>query len=127
MDKGQTTIYKTLHRKLKIEQHEPGWTQVLRKVKQFLLYIWCPSCRFTLVTNLVISHDWGKVRIVIWGIYFSVDPYTRACGSYHHFESFTVATVAWLVITEYLCHKWLLICSVCRNHNPYLSSIMTYH
>jgi len=22
-DKGQTTIYKTLHRKLKIEQHEP--------------------------------------------------------------------------------------------------------
>ena len=23
--KGQTTIYKTLHRKLKIEQHEPHW------------------------------------------------------------------------------------------------------
>ena len=22
-DKGQTTIYKTLHRKLKMEQHEP--------------------------------------------------------------------------------------------------------
>jgi hypothetical protein len=29
--KGQTTIYRTLHRKLKIEQ-------VPRKVKQFLLY-----------------------------------------------------------------------------------------
>jgi hypothetical protein len=35
--KGQTTIYKTLHRKHKTEQHEPnpiekhGWTQVLRK------------------------------------------------------------------------------------------------
>jgi len=46
--KGQTTIYKTLHRKLKIEQHEPttnrGWTQVLRKSKQFLLHMWHPSC-----------------------------------------------------------------------------------
>jgi hypothetical protein len=29
--KGQTTIYQTLHRKLKIEQHE-------RKRKQFLLH-----------------------------------------------------------------------------------------
>jgi len=24
-EKGQTTIYKTLHRKLKIDQHEPHW------------------------------------------------------------------------------------------------------
>ena len=24
-------------------------------------------------------------------------------------------------ITEYLCHKWLHICSVCRNHNPFRS------
>ena len=35
-------IYETLHRKLKIEQHEPhwnpGWTQMLRKDKQFLLH-----------------------------------------------------------------------------------------
>jgi len=35
-DKGQTTIYKTLHRKLMIEQHEPNLynigslTQILR-------------------------------------------------------------------------------------------------
>ena len=28
---------------------------------------------------------------------------------------------------EYLCHKWQRICSVCRNHNPILSSLMTYH
>jgi hypothetical protein len=39
--KGQTTIYKTLHRKLKMEQHEPtknrGITPVLPKDKQFLL------------------------------------------------------------------------------------------
>ena len=40
--KGQTTIYKILHRKLKIEQHEPiknqGWTHVLRKGKKLLLH-----------------------------------------------------------------------------------------
>ena len=35
-------LQKTLHRKLKIEQHEPtnnrGWTPELRKGKQFLLH-----------------------------------------------------------------------------------------
>ena len=29
-------------------------------------------------------------------------------------------------VTEYLCHKWPPICSVCRNHNPDISSFMTY-
>jgi hypothetical protein len=37
MVKEQTMIYKTLHRKLKIEQHEP-WTQMLQKSNQFLLH-----------------------------------------------------------------------------------------
>jgi len=32
--KGQTMIYKTYR----------GWTQVLRKGKQFLLHQWHPSC-----------------------------------------------------------------------------------
>ena len=27
----------------------------------------------------------------------------------------------------YLCHKWPQICSVSRDHNPVLSSLMTYH
>jgi len=40
--------------------------------------------------------------------------------------SFMVATMIWLTITEYLCHKWPPICAVCRNHNPVLSSCMTY-
>ena len=30
-------------------------------------------------------------------------------------------------VTEYLCHKSPWICSICFNHNPVLSSIMTYH
>ena len=38
----------TIHRKLKIEEHElttnRGWTRVLRKGKQFLLHWWYPSC-----------------------------------------------------------------------------------
>jgi len=32
----------------------------------------------------------------------------------------------WLTVTEYLCHKWRLLCPVCGNHNPaVLSSFMT--
>jgi hypothetical protein len=36
--KGQTMIYKPLFIKLKIEQKNGGWTQVLRKDRQFLLH-----------------------------------------------------------------------------------------
>ena len=39
-----------------------------------------------------------------------------------------VTIMARLTITEYLCHKWPRICSVCRRHNPViLSSFMTYN
>ena len=38
----QKTVYKTLHRKLTIEQHQPlkslGWTQVIRDDGQFLFH-----------------------------------------------------------------------------------------
>jgi hypothetical protein len=30
-------------------------------------------------------------------------------------------------VTEYLCHKWPQICSVCRNHNSILYQLMTYN
>jgi hypothetical protein len=30
----------------------------------------------------------------------------------------------WLTVTEYLCHQWPLICSVCRNYNPILFCII---
>ena len=32
-----------------------------------------------------------------------------------------------LIDTEYQCHKWPRICSICRNRNPVLSTFMTYH
>jgi len=43
----------------------------------------------------------------------------------NHFESFTVATMTWLTVMEYLCHKWPRICSTCPKHFPVLSSFMT--
>jgi hypothetical protein len=50
---------------------------------------------------------------------FSVN---STCVSYpywsHHFKSFTVATMAWLITMEYMCHKWPMICSTCRKHLP---------
>jgi hypothetical protein len=61
-DKEQTTIYKTLHIKLKIQYHEPhlppGWTHVFRKGKQYLPHIWYPLCSFA--TNSVINHECRK-------------------------------------------------------------------
>jgi hypothetical protein len=45
----------------------------------------------------------------------------------HHFESFTVATMTWLTIIEYMRHKWPRICSTCRQYFPFLSSFMTCH
>ena len=40
------------------------------------------------------------------------------------FWKFAVATMAWSTVTEYLSHKWSLVCSICRMHNPALSSFM---
>jgi hypothetical protein len=34
----------------------------------------------------------------------------------HHFESFTVPTMTWLIVAKYLCHRWLRICSTRRKH-----------
>ena len=65
--KGQTTIYKTLHRKLKIEQRIPQKTEdelgCFGRVTNS-----CSTCgtrRVVLVTNPVISNERGKYRIVI--------------------------------------------------------------
>ena len=43
----------------------------------------------------------------------------------HYFESFTVATMTWLTVIEYLYHKWPRICSTCRMHFPVLSTFIT--
>ena len=56
--------------------------------------------------------------------YIEVDVIT--CWN-HHFESFTVASMIWLPVMEYLCRKWPRICSTCRKHILVPSSFMTYH
>jgi hypothetical protein len=48
-------VHKALHRKLKIEQHEP------RRVCSF-----CSTSGTCHVKNLVISHTWGKDEIQLW-------------------------------------------------------------
>jgi len=35
----------------------------------------------------------------------------------HHFEDFTIAIMTWITVTEYLCHRWSRIWSLCRYHN----------
>jgi hypothetical protein len=76
-EKGQTTIRKILHRKLKIEQHEPhyipGWTQVLRKGWKFLFH-YHPSCycRYKPGDNSWMrkgpgsAYDKWNISVVIW-------------------------------------------------------------
>jgi len=88
-----------------------------------------------------------------YGVYSSdLIRYSKACGSYldflergllltrklmnqrlsllswiRHFESFTVATMTWLTVMEYLCHKWPRICSTCHKNFPVHSSFVIYH
>ena len=42
-------------------------------------------------------------------------------------QKFTVVTMTWLTIFEYMCLKWPRICSMCRKHFPVLSSFMIYY
>jgi hypothetical protein len=87
-----------------------------------------------------------------YGVYISqMIRYSRSCGSYQDFldrglpltrkllnqvfllvklksslRNFTVASMTWLTVMEYLSHKWPRICSTCNNF-PVLSSFTTYY
>ena len=66
--KGQTTIYRTLHRNLQIEQ-------VLRKVKQFLLYqlhLLCYNLCLTFLSILNWFRILGIQSIVLYFQYYNV-------------------------------------------------------
>jgi hypothetical protein len=59
-------------------------------------------------------------RSLVWCVCF-VDRCLSLCTfGYVEVISLTVATMT-------VNHKWPRICSVCHNHNPVLSSFMTYH
>ena len=105
----------------------------------FCLFFFSPFCGIVILYNHVIVCISPLIR------------YTRGCGSYqdflyrglltmsywtkgsswlnwsHHFESFTVATMTWLTVMEYLCYKWPRTCSTCRKHFPVLCSVVSYH
>jgi len=65
--KSETTFYKTLHRKLKIKQHEPhlkpGLNSCVPECRSSCFK--CGIRRVNIVTNPVISHELGKHLIVI--------------------------------------------------------------
>ena len=43
----------------------------------------------------------------------------------HHFERFTIATMTWLTVTKYLCHKWRRICSTSQPwHSWYITGLV---
>jgi hypothetical protein len=44
----------------------------------------------------------------------------------YHLESVVVSAITCSTVSEYLCHTWPRICSICRNHNPVLSQFLTY-
>ena len=54
----------------------------------------------------------------------SRSPRSKFCFGH---TTFKFATMTCLTVTEHLCHKLPRISSVCRYHNPVLSSFMTYH
>ena len=66
-------------------------------------------------------------------LWIFIDKISDFCGTnqnsneLHYFESFAVATMTWLTVMEYMCHKWPRICSTRRKHFPVLSSFMTCH
>ena len=53
--------------------------------------------------------------------------YEHVRGHLIHWCSVAVATMTWLSVMEYLCHKWPRICSTCHKHFPVLSSFATYY
>ena len=58
MTKGQAMIYKTLHRKLKIEQYKPIKTELRYSERIISSCSTSGICRATLFTKPVESHEW---------------------------------------------------------------------
>ena len=42
----------------------------------------------------------------------------------HLFKGFTVGTMTWLTVMEYLCLKWSRKCSICRKHFPVITHLL---
>ena len=93
---GQTTIYKILHRKQKIEKHEPdkGRGELRCSGRVSKPCSTSDTRRVTLVTNSVISHEWGNFD----------------CSSLYWIPIFTyitIKTALFKLVPPYLYRSWI--------------------
>ena len=97
--KGQTTLYKTLHRKLKIEQHEPTktWGQLRYSGRAISSCSTGGTRRVTLVTNPLISHECSLFVdrcLSVFAVFF----WTLYCLSFN--------LLLWFFKTSKWSHSW---------------------
>jgi hypothetical protein len=111
---SQTMIYKTLHRKLKIEWSEPPLKRGLTH------WQWGLVRNQTLVDP--IFQNLRFLSIFPWLLLTRKPP-----NKGFLLVELKSSLPKYYVTTEYLCHKWPRICSTCRKHSPVLSLFMTYH
>jgi hypothetical protein len=134
-------IYKTLHRKLRIEQREPtknggelcdkSWTRKEPHVDYDKIFRTFICSTFIWSTHLSAGPIFQRFWFLSWFHWKRVAVNKKATvpsvPSDYYFERFKVATMNWLIVTDYMCPKRPRICSVYRNHNAVLSAFMTCH
>jgi hypothetical protein len=76
-----------------------------------LIFLECIIC--TVVCTAALKSNEG----ILFNIYNKVQKLSWS----HHSERCTVDTMTWVTVSEYLCHKWPRICSLCLIHNPVFS------
>jgi hypothetical protein len=90
------------------------------------LYMEYISCSWSYIAELV-----GPIIISLtggccWQGSYLINGYHWLSWS-HHFGNFTAASMTWLTVTEYFCHKWPRICSTCHKHFSVLCTFITYY
>ena len=99
--------------------HWLGWS--LRNIFDFTIYIdlddrygiyvmWCHSIHWP---------GWSLRNICDFTVYIDLDD---RYGIY----VISQYTLTWTIVTEYMCHKWQRISSVCRYYNLVLSSFSSW-
>ena len=108
---------------VRIKCYIPLTSDIIRVNVQMNFRIWILINTNQPIRSLRVWYGIGNARKALTLNFFTDG--SRFNLSWH--LSFTVATMTWLTVTEYLCHKWPRICSVCLYHYPILSSFLTYH
>jgi hypothetical protein len=88
-----------------------GW-----KICEFLPMIYHPELAIKETTDTASSASFLD-------LYLEIDDSGQLSTEIYDFKIEVITSK----VTEYLCHKWPRICSVCRNHNSILYPLMTYN